>query len=478
MSCQINNNSNYDVSEIEDLIQDLYSFSSSKMGFYKPPVLNLVSDDQNTSPLGKTAYYDPTTMEITIYVDGRHPKDIMRSFAHELVHHNQNQNGMFDEIQGESGDGYAQTNPHLRKMEKEAYLKGNMCFRDWEDGYKSSNPNILNERRIYKMSIKKWKNKELNGLLNERWGFSMNLDKLNESKEITHMCALEVTHKKTGKKGHPVKHTLTESGKISHYTVEFEDVIVENISVGNLDILVQEEHSHKRDDEKKHDKDKKIVSEDELDEESKPDFADIDGDGDKEESMKDAAKDKKKGSDDKSKKKAKKGEIPPQLRKHVKGKEEDTDDSDEQVDEIRMRAGGLGKTPKEETEAAKKVSPFNKKQNKPAKAKLKEAEGEISVGQRLQQVTAIRDALRQGIKNDTGINIPPEKMAGLIDMVIDAASKDSTARTLGYKKFSKVPPQGGNNDNGNSGAPAQVQEEELREAIKRIIKSKLNKKKK
>ena len=30
------------------------------------------------------------------------------------------------------------------------------------------------------MSTKKWKNKELNGLLNERWGFNMNLGKLNE----------------------------------------------------------------------------------------------------------------------------------------------------------------------------------------------------------------------------------------------------------------------------------------------------------
>ena len=58
-----------------------------------------------------------------------------------------------------------------------------MCFRDWEDGYKSSNPNILNERRIYKMSVKDWKNKELNTLLNEKWGFSMNLNKLNESQK-------------------------------------------------------------------------------------------------------------------------------------------------------------------------------------------------------------------------------------------------------------------------------------------------------
>ena len=181
MRCNINNNSNFDISEIEDLLQDLFSFSQNRHGFKKPVTLNLMSDESNTSPLGKTAHYDPSTMEIVVYVDGRHPKDIMRSFSHELVHHNQNENGMFDNIAGESGDGYAQSNPHLRKMEKEAYLKGNMCFRDWEDGYKSSNPNILNERRIYKMSTKDWKNKELNGLLNERWGFSMDLNKLNEA---------------------------------------------------------------------------------------------------------------------------------------------------------------------------------------------------------------------------------------------------------------------------------------------------------
>ena len=39
------------------------------------------------------------------------------------------------------------------------------------------------------MSIKKWKNKELSTLLNERWGLSMDLDKLSESKEIR-ICVL------------------------------------------------------------------------------------------------------------------------------------------------------------------------------------------------------------------------------------------------------------------------------------------------
>ena len=258
MTCKINNESNFDISEIEDLIQDLFTFSRKRFGFKNPPVLNLVSDESNTSPLGKTAHYDPNNMSITIYVDGRHPKDIMRSFSHELVHHRQNENGMFDNLQGDSGDGYAQSNPHLRKMEKEAYLQGNMCFRDWEDGYKSSNPNILNERRIYKMSIKDWKDKELNTLLNEKWGFSMNLNKLNENQKL-------------------------------------------------------EEKQFANDDNLDGDKD------------GKPKWADPDDPANK-------GKSKEKDDDSKPKKKAKKGEVPPQLRKHVKGDEDSEEESEEKED--------------------------------------------------------------------------------------------------------------------------------------------------
>jgi hypothetical protein len=331
MPCQINNTSNFDISEIEELIQDLFSFSQSRLGFKENPCLNLVSDENNVSPLGKTAHYDPSSMQITIYVDGRHPKDIMRSFSHELIHHNQNENGMFKKLNN-TGAGYAQSNPHLRKMEKEAYLKGNMCFRDWEDGYKSSNPNILNERRIYKMSIKKWKNKELNGLLNEKWGFSMNLNKLNEGCGDVEEEAL--------------------------YEAEAEDS-----------------------------------------------FA----------------------SDD-------------------------------------------GHDENEENEAGEEELEENIEMN--------EADKEMTIGQRIQQVTALRDALRKGILQDTGLNIPPEKLVGIVDMVIDAAAQDTKSRTMGYKKFSKIPPKDGGNDGGQGGAPAQVQEKKLREAIRKIIKSKFNKKKK
>lgn len=36
-----------------------------------------------------------------------------------------------------SSSTYAQDDEHMRNMEKEAYLKGNLLFRDWEDFYKN-----------------------------------------------------------------------------------------------------------------------------------------------------------------------------------------------------------------------------------------------------------------------------------------------------------------------------------------------------
>ena len=64
--------------------------------------------------------------------------------SHELVHHSQCERGEFDEI-GDTGPGYAQSNPHLRNMEREAYEVGNMVFRDFEDIHKK----YLTENKLY-----------------------------------------------------------------------------------------------------------------------------------------------------------------------------------------------------------------------------------------------------------------------------------------------------------------------------------------
>ena len=177
MKYDITNNSGSPIS-FEKEVHSLCGFAQERLGFKKPPSLVFDSDENNANKiLAKTGYYDPNTMEIHVFVAGRHPKDILRSIAHELVHHNQNDKGVLDKG-GYSGPGYAQKNPHLRDMESEA--NDPMLFRDWEDSLKEKHPTIYNERRNRKMSLKNWKNKELGRNLTKKWGFKMDLSKLNE----------------------------------------------------------------------------------------------------------------------------------------------------------------------------------------------------------------------------------------------------------------------------------------------------------
>jgi hypothetical protein len=180
MNFKINNNTGSPI-EYEDQIQGLCGFAHDRFSFERPPSIFLDHSKENASKvLGKTGYYDPNSMEIHVFATGRHPKDILRSIAHELVHHVQNERGDLKH-DGYMGQGYAQKNPHMRKMEEEAYKEGNLCLRDYEDSLKENT--IYNERRKRKMSLKEWKNDELGDLLTEKWGFNMNLNKLNETKK-------------------------------------------------------------------------------------------------------------------------------------------------------------------------------------------------------------------------------------------------------------------------------------------------------
>jgi hypothetical protein len=109
------------------------------------PSIELVGDDMVNAEkfLGKTAYYDPTNKSITIYTYGRHPKDIVRSYAHEMIHHIQNLDGRLGNVSTTN----TLEDDHVNNLEKEANLKGTMTFRNWtdsikEDGQKTSNKNM------------------------------------------------------------------------------------------------------------------------------------------------------------------------------------------------------------------------------------------------------------------------------------------------------------------------------------------------
>ena len=143
MNYNLTNETKYNLSEVEGLVSEFFPFAQKRLGFNKPVDVKLVSDLNNAAnPLGKTGAYSPHMMEIILYVDKRHPKDILRSFSHELVHHAQNCRGEFDRDMN-FGEGYAQVDEHMRKMEKEAYLEGQMNLRDWEN-----TRNITKENKV------------------------------------------------------------------------------------------------------------------------------------------------------------------------------------------------------------------------------------------------------------------------------------------------------------------------------------------
>lgn len=107
-----------------------------------PQVIFKHGDQENASNFfGKTAYYNPEDMAIILYTEGRHPKDVVRSFAHEMIHHIQNLEDRLENISTTN----TMEDDHLNDIEREAYTRGNMTFRNWTDSIDGEEVTSLNE---------------------------------------------------------------------------------------------------------------------------------------------------------------------------------------------------------------------------------------------------------------------------------------------------------------------------------------------
>jgi hypothetical protein len=270
---------------LRNIIKQFIPFAQKHIGFKNPPRLFLRNDLENAkNPFGKTAFYDPDDKAVTLYITGRHPKDILRSLGHELVHHKQNCEGQFSDSD-DMGEGYAQRDPHLRQMEMEANRDGSMCLRDFEDKLKKENTIYYEhlQKGDNKMSTKDWKNKEVTQLLAEAWGFKFN--SLEEFDEFNGSGELQAEGDEEESVDELAQARRAPERRTPHKRVKpDEDEKKEMSEAENEEETLDE------------------GEEEELDEAAKPDYIDLDKDGDKEESMKKAAADAKKkkhGDDDK-----------------------------------------------------------------------------------------------------------------------------------------------------------------------------------
>ena len=103
----------------------------SGMNIKPLPSMEFIDGDTENAKdfFGKTAYYDPNRQHIVLYTEGRHPKDIVRSYAHEMIHHIQ----YLEDRLGDVSTTNTMEDDHLDKIEQEANLRGTMTFRNWTD---------------------------------------------------------------------------------------------------------------------------------------------------------------------------------------------------------------------------------------------------------------------------------------------------------------------------------------------------------
>ena len=135
---KLNENASYSqhIDVMEKIAQLTNHMIDKGMNIEPLPTMEFIDGDSENAKdfFGKTAYYDPNRQHIVLYTEGRHPKDIVRSYAHEMIHHIQHLEDRLGDISGTD----TTSDEHLTKLEKEANLRGTMTFRNWTDS-------ILNE---------------------------------------------------------------------------------------------------------------------------------------------------------------------------------------------------------------------------------------------------------------------------------------------------------------------------------------------
>ena len=90
----------------------------------------------------KTGYYSPDEKKVVVFTYGRALKDVLRTVAHEFIHHMQNLQNP-DKDWGTGGN--LEDDKTLRGIEGEAFLLGNIIFREWTEKMKKTKE--LNESK-------------------------------------------------------------------------------------------------------------------------------------------------------------------------------------------------------------------------------------------------------------------------------------------------------------------------------------------
>jgi hypothetical protein len=170
---------------LTEIIEDINQFFIEKNGIKSdPPILEIMDNNKENSGdwfNGYTGHYKPGVRIITLYTDGRHLRDIISTYCHELIHWRQELQGKLGGIKTDN----IEEDSVLKELESEAYRDGGLLLRSYKDNIKQNGNSIekrfnVNEGRYDKISneisssiFNYWKD-NLNNTPNQEIEFSNN----------------------------------------------------------------------------------------------------------------------------------------------------------------------------------------------------------------------------------------------------------------------------------------------------------------
>jgi hypothetical protein len=92
--------------DIDTMIQDFVKFAATRLGLEKTPSIRIKKDPAWATRNNTFGRYRPEEDTLYVSVANRHPLDIMRTMAHELTHHRQNEVEPMPDHAGDTGSKY------------------------------------------------------------------------------------------------------------------------------------------------------------------------------------------------------------------------------------------------------------------------------------------------------------------------------------------------------------------------------------
>jgi hypothetical protein len=92
--------------QLNDHISSFVDYACKELQIENRPMIHVINDKKAALENTSFGSYSPSDHKIAINIADRHTADILRTLAHELVHHRQNLDGLLHSEAGETGSTF------------------------------------------------------------------------------------------------------------------------------------------------------------------------------------------------------------------------------------------------------------------------------------------------------------------------------------------------------------------------------------